>query len=82
VIARAVTNGGAAGLPANVFVYCERSGLTLTTGTAACTSTPATADAIQISLAVARQGQRRTGGRGSFLLQEGVELNNINEDPS
>jgi type II secretory pathway pseudopilin PulG len=82
VVVRGVTNGGATGSPTNVFVYCDRTLLALSGGTAACNATPATADAIQISLAVARQGQRRIGVPGSFLLQEAAGLNNINEDPS
>jgi type II secretory pathway pseudopilin PulG len=82
VLVRSLTNGGATGSPANVFVYCTRHGLDLATGTAVCSATPATADAVQISLAIARKGQRRTGGAGSFLLQDGAELNNINEDTS
>jgi type II secretory pathway pseudopilin PulG len=82
VLVRSVTNGGATGSPVNVFVYCTRHGLDLATGTAVCSATPATADAIQISLAVARKGQRTTGAAGSFLLQDGAELHNINEDSS
>ena len=81
VIVRSVTNGGVTASP-NVFVYCTRHGLDLATGTASCSATPATADAVQISLAVARKGSRKEGGLGSFLLQEGAELHNINEDAS
>jgi hypothetical protein len=82
VLVRSVTNGGVTGSPTNVFVYCTRHALDLTAGTAACSATPATADAVQITLAVARRGQRRTGGAGSFLLQDGAELHDINEDAS
>jgi type II secretory pathway pseudopilin PulG len=82
VMVRGVTNGGATGAPTNIFVYCDRTVLALSGGTAVCNATAPTADAIQISLAVARQGQKRIGVRGSFLLQDSAELNNINEDPS
>jgi hypothetical protein len=81
-MARSVTNFGAAGSPVNVFVWCTRETILATGGSPACTSIPASAGAVQISLAVARRGQRLTGNRGSFLLQEGVELRNINEDVS
>jgi type II secretory pathway pseudopilin PulG len=82
VLVRSVTNFGATGSPVNVFVWCTRETILSTGGAAACTGIPATAGAVQISLAVARKGQRRTGNRGSFLLSEGVELRNINEDVS
>jgi hypothetical protein len=66
----------------NVFVWCTRETILSTGGAASCTGIPALANAVQISLAVARRGQRLTGNRGSFLLQEGVELRNTNEDAS
>jgi hypothetical protein len=82
VLVRSVTNGGATGSPTNVFVYCTRETLSSAAGAPGCSATPATAGAIQISVAVARRGQRKTGGAGAFLLQDGAELKNINEDNS
>jgi len=83
VLVRSVTNFGATGSPVNVFVWCTRETILSTSGAPSCAGIiPATAGAVQISLAVARRGQRLTGNRGSFLLQEGVELRNINEDVS
>jgi type II secretory pathway pseudopilin PulG len=82
VLVRSVTNFGAPGSPVNVFIWCTRETILSTAGAASCSGLPATAGAVQISLAVARKGQRRTGNAGSFLLQEGVELKNINEDAS
>jgi type II secretory pathway pseudopilin PulG len=80
VLVRSVTNFGATGSPMNVFVWCTRESIQSTAGTNSCTGIPALASAVQISLAVARRGQRRTGNRGSFLLQEGVELKNLPEN--
>ena len=80
VLVRSITNFGAPGSPVNVFVWCTRETIVSTAGAASCSGAPATAGAVQISVAVARKGQRRTGNAGSFLLQEGVELKNINED--
>jgi type II secretory pathway pseudopilin PulG len=80
VLARSVTNFGATGSPMNVFIWCARETILSTAGTNSCTGIPATAGAVQISLAVARRGQRVTGNRGSFLLQEGVELKNLPEN--
>jgi type II secretory pathway pseudopilin PulG len=80
VLVRSVTNFGATGSPMNVFIWCSRQGILSTAGTNSCSDIPATARAVQISLAVARRGQRRTGNRGSFLLQEGVELKNLPEN--
>jgi hypothetical protein len=81
VVVRSLTNSGAAGAPTNVFVYCTRETLA-SAGVSGCSATPATADAVQVSVAVARWGQRRVSGGGSFLLQEGVELKNIDADNS
>jgi type II secretory pathway pseudopilin PulG len=82
VLVRSVVNGGATGSPANVFVYCTRDSINLTAGAPSCSAIPATADAVQISLAVSRRGQRRQGTQGSFYLQEGAELKNISQDAS
>jgi type II secretory pathway pseudopilin PulG len=85
VLVRAVTNGGVTGSPANVFIYCTRESISSAAGAAACAATPATAGAVQISLAVSRRGQRRVdglGSGGSFYLQEAAELKNINQDAS
>jgi hypothetical protein len=80
VVVRSVTNFGATGSPMNVFIWCTRETILSTAGTNSCTGIPALASAVQISLAVARRGQRLTGNRGSFLLQEGVELRNLPEN--
>jgi type II secretory pathway pseudopilin PulG len=88
VLVRGVTNGGATGSPANVFVYCTRETISAATGPAGCSAsptTPATAGAVQISLAISRRGQRRVdgpGSGGSFYLQEAAELKNINQQVS
>lgn len=85
VLVRSVTNFGATGAPVDVFVWCSRDTITLTGGAASCSGAPATAGAVQISLAVARKGRRppaSPGAGGSFLLQDGVELKNINQDMS
>ena len=82
VLVRSITNGGAAGSPSNVFVYCTRDTISSASGAPACAANPAAAGAVQVSLAVARKGARVTGGAGAFLLSEGAELKNINQDTS
>lgn len=85
VLVRSVTNFGATGVPVNVFVWCTPDTITLNAGAASCSGTPATAGAVQISLTVARKGHTppaSPGSGGSFLLQDGVELKNINQGSS
>ena len=82
VLVRSITNGGPAGSPSNVFVYCTRDTISSAAGAPGCAANPATAGAVQVSLAVARKGTRVNGIAGSFLLSEGAELKNINQDAS
>ena len=82
VLARSITNGGAAGSPSNVFVYCTRDTISSAAGAPACAANPAAAGAVQVSLAIARKGSRVAGGPGAFLLSEGAELKNMNRDAS
>jgi hypothetical protein len=65
-----------------VFVYCTRTTISSATGGPTCAATPGGAESIQISLAVNRRGQNRSGGPGAFYLQEAAELKNIGQDAS
>jgi type II secretory pathway pseudopilin PulG len=82
VVVRSVANAGATGSPSNVFVYCTRDTISSATGGPTCGATPGAAGSIQISLAVNRRGQNRSGGPGAFYLQDAAELKNINQDAS
>jgi hypothetical protein len=85
LLVRSVLNYGAAtGLDCSsgmrpVFRYCLATD-TYTATTAdrvACTGTPATAVAMNLSIYVARKGERRTGLANGMYLQEGLALRNV-----
>jgi hypothetical protein len=61
-----------------VFRYCLSSdSYTATNSGFACTGTPATAVAMQLTAYLARRGERRTGLTNGMLLQDGVSMRNI-----
>jgi prepilin-type N-terminal cleavage/methylation domain-containing protein len=67
-----------------VFRYCLASD-TYTSGTSdriACTGTPATAVALNLSVYLARRGERQIGLNNGMYLQDGVVMRNIQTDYS
>jgi type II secretory pathway pseudopilin PulG len=61
-----------------VFRYCLASDTyTGTSSGIACTGTPSSAVAMQLTAYLARRGERRTGLRNGMLLQDGVSMRDI-----